>query len=103
MYDGKWDCPNGDDKVKVMQDTTFCYNMYKCKHTSVICIHLGNLCVTSSCTAHMVMMNDFAILTLTLTLNMAVVYCMQLNVLVTLTNTFLSEIHTFMFQFIFIL
>ena len=44
MYDGKWDCPEGDDEIKATQDTMFCHNMYKCKNTNIICIHLGNLC-----------------------------------------------------------
>ena len=44
ICDGKWDCPSGYDKIHNNHcENRTCFNMFKCKMSSV-CLHLGNVC-----------------------------------------------------------
>ena len=46
VCDGKWDCPRGDDElVSIMcNNNTVCKNMYHCRLTGQMCLHLSNMC-----------------------------------------------------------
>ena len=46
IWDGKWDCPEGDDERRnpVCSNKINCLNMYKCRYKKVICLELGNIC-----------------------------------------------------------
>ena len=46
VCDGKWDCPKGDDELghSVCNKTTLCLNIYHCRNTNQMCLHLGNTC-----------------------------------------------------------
>ena len=46
VCDGNWDCSGGYDEMyySLCQNNTSCKNMYKCRGTFHMCLHLGNLC-----------------------------------------------------------
>ena len=46
VCDGKWDCPKGEDELYISVCTRGldCVNMYHCRKTKHICLHLGNIC-----------------------------------------------------------
>ena len=46
VCDGKWDCPKGDDEQEhpICNKLILCLNMYHCRNTKQLCIHLGNTC-----------------------------------------------------------
>ena len=45
VCNGKWDCPEGDDETNYLcTKSTFCKHMFKCRYTSMKCIHMGNIC-----------------------------------------------------------
>ena len=46
VCNGRWDCPNGEDEIlyDLCGNKKVCTNMYKCKGTKQICIHLGSFC-----------------------------------------------------------
>ena len=46
VYDGKWDCPKGDDELNYSVGVIpiICLHMYKCKTTTHKCVHTGNVC-----------------------------------------------------------
>ena len=46
VCDGKWDCPHGDDELEytVCNKNSSCLNMYHCRNTAQMCLHLGNIC-----------------------------------------------------------
>ena len=46
VCDGKWDCQHGDDELEYTLCNTrnSCLNMYHCRNTKQMCIHLGNTC-----------------------------------------------------------
>ena len=46
VCDGKWDCPKGEDELYISVCTRglACVNMYHCRKTKHICLHLGNIC-----------------------------------------------------------
>ena len=46
VCDGKWDCPHGDDEMEytVCNKNSSCLNMYHCRNTVQMCLHLGNTC-----------------------------------------------------------
>ena len=49
VCDGSWDCPTGIDEELCM-DQSRCQNMFKCKGSVSICIHLHNICdATKNC------------------------------------------------------
>ena len=43
VCDGSWDCPTGSDE-NFCRDLHRCFQMFKCKATLSMCIHLGNIC-----------------------------------------------------------
>ena len=43
VCNGRWDCPLGDDETKCNKSTT-CKNMFHCRNTKHMCLHLGNTC-----------------------------------------------------------
>ncbi len=49
VWDGKWDCPNGDDECseQASNNGKTCKGMFKCKGKKIVCIHLGNVCDAS--------------------------------------------------------
>ena len=46
VCDGKWDCPDGSDETSdnICLSNSNCSNMYKCRNSNRMCIHLGNVC-----------------------------------------------------------
>ena len=45
VCDNKWDCPDGHDDISgLCSKSSFCAEMFRCRFTNFICIHLGNLC-----------------------------------------------------------
>ncbi len=46
VWDGQWDCPNGDDEYfgQANNKKRTCKGMLKCKGKQKLCIHLGNIC-----------------------------------------------------------
>ena len=47
VCDGKWDCPHGEDELDTFNTCNkkiVCTNMYHCRNSVQICLHLGNTC-----------------------------------------------------------
>ncbi len=46
VCNGIWDCPVGEDELSssLSTENELCKNLYKCRHTTHTCVHLGQLC-----------------------------------------------------------
>ena len=43
MQWANWDCPQGNDEI-ICNENINCKNMFHCRNTSQMCLHLGNTC-----------------------------------------------------------